>query len=197
MKIKNVLLPVAALVLFSCNTDKNKVTETVTNDSVSTTEQTSVTDSLATETDENLALRVKDYLNNSFLTKEDAKTIAPEDKKFKLAQVDLNNDGKNEIFVHLTSSSFCGSGGCTVLLLQNDLKPITKFTVTTPPFWVESKVENGWKVLSVQDKDGWKTLTFNNGTYPSNPSLLDASKEPNKAEATEVLSDTNTKEYTF
>ncbi|MDY3337692.1 hypothetical protein PG279_00685 [Riemerella anatipestifer] len=196
MKIKNVLLPVAALVLFSCNTDKNKVTETPSNDSISTV-KTPVADSLSTETNEALALRVKDYLNNSFLTKEDAKTIAPEDKKFKLAQVDLNNDGKNEIFVHLTSSSFCGSGGCTVLLLQNDLKPITKFTVTTPPFWVESKVENGWKVLSVQDKDGWKTLTFNNGTYPSNPSLLDASKEPNKAEATKVLSETNTEVYTF
>ncbi|MRM84171.1 hypothetical protein [Riemerella anatipestifer] len=196
MKIKNVLLPVAALVLFSCNTDKNKVTETPANDSISTVE-TPVADSLTTETNEALALRVKDYLNNSFLTKEDAKTITPEDKKFKLAQVDLNNDGKNEIFVHLTSSYFCGSGGCTVLLLQNDLKPITTFTVTTPPFWVQSKEENGWKVLSVQDREGWKTLTFSNGTYPSNPSLLDASKEPNKAEATEVLSETNTEVYTF
>ncbi|UZX28279.1 hypothetical protein [Riemerella anatipestifer] len=197
MKIKNVLLPVAALVLFSCNTDKNKVTETATNDSVSTTEQISVTDSLATETDENLALRVKNYLNKSFLTKEDAKVITPEDKKFSLAQVDLNNDGKNEVFVYLNSSYFCGSSGCTVLLLQNDLKPITTFTVTRPPFWVQSKEENGWKVLSVQDRKGWKTLTFNNGTYPSNPSLLDVSQEPNKVEATEVLSETNTKEYTF
>ncbi|MCD5969522.1 hypothetical protein LPQ39_09610, partial [Riemerella anatipestifer] len=84
-----------------------------------------------------------------------------------------------------------------VLLLQNDLKPITTFTVTRPPFWVQSKEENGWKVLSVQDREGWKTLTFNNGTYPSNPSLLDVSQEPNKVEATEVLSETNTKEYTF
>ncbi|MDY3547570.1 hypothetical protein PG291_03025 [Riemerella anatipestifer] len=196
MKIKNVLLPVAAMLLFSCNTDKNKVTETSANDSISKVE-TSTTDSLATETNEALALRVKDYLNNSFLTKEDANAIMPEDKKFSLAQIDLNNDGKNEVFVYLNSPYFCGSGGCTVLLLQNDLKPITTFTVTRPPFWVQTKEENGWKVLSVEDASGWKTLTFNNGTYPTNPSSLETSKEPNKADATEILGEANAEVYTF
>jgi len=49
---------------------------------------------------------------------------------------------------------------------------ITKFTVTRAPIFVESTKENGWALLLVRDSGVFKELKFNDGTYPSNPSVL-------------------------
>ena len=49
---------------------------------------------------------------------------------------------------------------------------ITKFTVTRAPIFVESTKVNGWSVLLVKDAGILKELTFENGSYPSNPSVL-------------------------
>ena len=70
------------------------------------------------------------------------------------------------------SSYFCGSGGCTFLLLDKYAEVITKFTVTRAPIFVESTKVNGWSVLLVRDAGVLKELTFENGSYPSNPSVL-------------------------
>ena len=40
--------------------------------------------------------------------------------RFVAAFVDLNGDGRPEAVVRLTSSHWCGSGGCTTLVLERD-----------------------------------------------------------------------------
>lgn len=147
--------------------------------------------------EDSLALKVKDYITSQYLKPEDLKVIEPSERKFNLYQIDLNNDGKNELFINFFTPYFCGSGGCSLVLLNSDLKLINKFTVTRTPITIDSKTKNGWKVLWIQDGSIWKTLTNNNGKYPSNPSLADPTKDVPETNATELFGSKTTKAYSF
>jgi hypothetical protein len=64
------------------------------------------------------------------------------------AFVDLNGDGGPEAVVYLTGNEWCGSGGCTTLILVRDgdsWRLMTKVTVTRPPIRVLATKSNGWQ----------------------------------------------------
>lgn len=126
-------------------------------------------------TDEQTAANLKNFLINDFL-KDDISFLQPNDRKFQFYKIDLNQDGNDEIFVRFMSPYFCGTGGCTFLLLDKYGEIITKFTVTRAPIFVEPSAKNGWSLLLVKDAGVFKELIFDNGSYPSNPSML--SKAP-------------------
>lgn len=126
-------------------------------------------------TDEAIANKIKHYLTTDYL-KNDIEFMSKEDRKFQFQTVDLNNDGQQELFINFITPYFCGSGGCTLLLLDHDWKTITRFTVTSTPIMIEHNKEQKWSVLMVNDDGVWKDLVFKNGKYPGNPSLLSKSK---------------------
>lgn len=97
-------------------------------------------------------------------------------KKFQLFEYDLNDDGIKEIFVALNGPYFCGSGGCSFLLLDATGKLITSFTVTEAPFVVLPEKKNGYHNLMVYSDKAWRVLSFDGKKYPSNPSV--APKSP-------------------
>lgn len=70
---------------------------------------------------------------------------------------DLNDDGSPEAIVHLVSNGWCGSGGCTTLILTQDGKAwriVKKITVSRPPIRVLSNVSNGWHDIGVWTQGG-------------------------------------------
>ena len=169
-------LSLILLVLFSCKT------ETVKNTDPNTIEknQRQKADSLKLSklnfspksTSDHTAAILKNSLTEEYL-KDDISFLNENDRKFQFYEIDLNNDGKEEIFVRFMGPYFCGSGGCTFLLLDHHKKVITKFTVTRAPIYVENTKVNGWSVLLVKDSDVFKELVFKNGSYPSNPTVLE------------------------
>ena len=142
--------------------------DTITKDEIPEKE---ATEFVPQSTDEQTANNLKNFLVNDFL-KDDISFLEPKDRKFQFYKIDLNDDGNEEIFVRFVGSYFCGSGGCTFLLLDKYGEVITKFTVTRAPIFVESTKVNGWSVLLVKDAGVFKELTFENGSYPSNSSVL-------------------------
>lgn len=118
------------------------------------------------QTANNLMVFLKNYTGEDYLSLRDI------DKQFQFYKKDLNEDGNDEIFVRLMGPYFCGSGGCTFLLLDKYGEIITKFTVTRAPIFIEPSKVNGWSLLLVKDSGVFKELVFENGTYPSNPSVL-------------------------
>ena len=149
--------------------------------------------------DEDLANNLRNFLINDYL-KKDISGMDKKDRKFQFYKVALNADGIDEIFVRFLTPYFCGTGGCTFLLLDKYGEIITKFTVMRAPIFIESTKENGWSLLLVKDAGVFKELTYKNGTYPSNPSML--SKAPYDAPSghAEVLFDKdfgNAKTYEF
>jgi hypothetical protein len=155
---------------------ENKTTEAPKNQKKeSITAKKSLLDYAEGTTDEAIANKIKLYLTNDYL-KNDLEFMSKEDRKFQFQTVDLNNDGQQELFINFISSYFCGTGGCTLLLLDHDWRTITRFTVTSTPIMIEPNKEKKWAILAVKDNGVWKDLQYKNGKYPGNPSLLPKSK---------------------
>jgi hypothetical protein len=105
------------------------------------------------------------------ILKENYKFISKENRRFIFFETDLNNDGSNEIFVGFNGMDFCGTGGCTALLLTADGKLIDYFTVADYPFIIYNEKTKGWKNLVVRSNHADRLLTWTGSKYPSNPSL--------------------------
>ena len=108
---------------------------------------------------------------------------------------DLNEDGKLEAIVRL-SEGWCGSGGCTTLILKQDgssWKMVTKITNTRLPIRVLSTSSHGWHNIGILVAGGGITngyeaeLLFNGKTYPKNPTVPPARKLKGKPTGKVVL----------
>lgn len=119
----------------------------------------------------NAASHLAAFLRKYYQEDLDKNLLDSNSKKFTYSEYDLNQDGKMETFIGLTGSYFCGSGGCTALLLDNNGKLLTRFTVARYPFTISSLSTNSWKDLLVESAGKQHVLKFNGKTYPSNPSV--------------------------
>jgi hypothetical protein len=116
---------------------------------------------------------------------------------------DLKDDGRAQVIVYLLSPDWCGSGGCSVLILApagESYKIVTRTTITRPPIRVLSTKTNGWHDLGVGVGGGGilrgyeARLRFNGKKYPSNPTVPPAQRLQKNAEGKVVISD-DTKSY--
>jgi hypothetical protein len=90
---------------------------------------------------------------------------------------DLNGDGKPEALVYLVGGEWCGSGGCTLFILQKDggsWKVVSSVSITYPPVEVLSTLSSGWQDLNVHvggggARPGVVTLRFNGKSYRKSP----------------------------
>jgi hypothetical protein len=94
--------------------------------------------------------------------------------RIQYAFADLAGDGKREAIVYITGSDWCGSGGCTLLVLvpsARSWKVISSISITRPPIRILSSQSNGWHSLAVRVQGGgiqpgYKAdLRFNGESY--------------------------------
>jgi hypothetical protein len=95
----------------------------------------------------------------------------------------LDGRGSPEAIVLLTGRQFCGSGGCTLVVLQPEgegWRLVSKTTLVHPPVRVLHTRHNGWATLSVQVGGGGivpgytALLPFQGSGYPANPTVSPA-----------------------
>jgi len=98
--------------------------------------------------------------------------IQENSRKFIFFEYDLNEDGKKEIFVGLTGGYFCGSGGCTQLILDDQGNVISTFSVSDYPVIIDNNKTNGWKDLIIYSGSKNRIVKFDGKKYPPNPSVL-------------------------
>ncbi|NIF06316.1 hypothetical protein F3J23_12790 [Chryseobacterium sp. Tr-659] len=172
----------SALVLSACKKEEKKAADK-TADRLTASPEGNAPDSvnLAAEepafqpetADETTAEKLKLYLRDYL--KADLPSLEASDRKFSFYAIDLNNDKKDEYFISLSGRGFCGSGGCTFLLLDNNLKLINRFTVMRGPVFRSSSVTDGWNDLILKGSNNkyihlkWDAKA---GKYPSNPSVV-------------------------
>ena len=119
------------------------------------------------------------------------------------ASVDLNDDGKNEYIVGLVGTSFCGSGGCTMLVLNNAFKQTSAFTVVDYPIYIgapaSKEVTKKYSNLYAYSKGkGYVMLSWNGTKYgPSNASTAPKVSDDIKTGKVPFLEMPNAKVYTF
>jgi hypothetical protein len=102
-------------------------------------------------------------------------TTPANDRNFIYNAVDLNDDGKNEYLVGLTGSTFCGSAGCNMLVLNNKFGLNTKMTIVQFPVYVgppaSKEVTKGYSNIYVSTKGvGYVKMAWSGSKYPTNPS---------------------------
>ena len=101
------------------------------------------------------------------------------------AFVDLNGDGHLDAIVLLVGAPYCGTGGCTMLVLRNDSRSfrfVSRSTVTRAPILVLNRRSTGWlsiavtiRVDSVAPKgavtigSAQAELRYDGKSYPLNP----------------------------
>mgnify|MGYP000099895347 CR=1 FL=1 len=145
-----------------------------------------------------LAENIKKVITTKYLKPEDLKVIDSAECKFSYQEIDLNNDGKKEVLINFFTPYFCGSGGCSLALLDSDLNIVNRFTVTEIPLFISPDTKNGWKVIYTKSRGQWKALEYENGKYPSNPSVVKDSKAEPDAKSISIFRDQNqSKIYNF
>lgn len=98
---------------------------------------------------------------------------------YEVEYVDLNDNGRDDALVLLTSQNWCGSGGCTLLVFEGSTQGfefVSRSTVVNKPIVVSETRTSGWRDLIVTiggggGSSGQVALKFNGETYPVNPSM--------------------------
>ncbi|RKD33341.1 hypothetical protein [Lacrimispora algidixylanolytica] len=90
--------------------------------------------------------------------------------------IDLNDDGKNEIFAMVTGPYTSGTGGSSALLLSENggkLHITQEFTLVNEPIIVSDTLDNGYHDLIIpyysDNKTQYSVLKYNHQAYPNVP----------------------------
>lgn len=138
--------------------------------------------------------RLESFLG-TYLWREHRENDPPIRLTYLVAATDLNGDDVDELLVYL--SSFCGSGGCALLILTprgNSYRVITRATIVRFPIRVLDTRSNGWRNLAVRVQGGGilegyeAELRYDGVSYPSNPSMPPARRLQGRASG-EILFD--------
>jgi hypothetical protein len=187
MKSK-IIMAYMILGIISCqNKDKpeSNIIQTIAEDTLSKTVAGTADVSEAPAKDDKAVELIRKELK--VLLEKDLPALKKEDRFFYYEAFDLNNDEKNEYFVGFSNSYFCGSGGCSGYILNNDGSVINKFTVTDFPIYVITSSSEKFYDLIVVSGGKFHLLKLKNGKYPSNPSIQEIVKEEATRESTKVL----------
>jgi hypothetical protein len=98
------------------------------------------------------------------------------------ACVDLNGDGSNDALLLLQGPSWCGTGGCTLLVfkgLRDGFRFVSATSLIRGPLLVSTGKTKGWRDLIVEVSGGGMApkkvaLKYNGRKYSPNPSVLPA-----------------------
>lgn len=102
---------------------------------------------------------------------------------YRRADADLNGDGRKEVFAYITDPDYCGSGGCTLLILsprEHGYRVVMRSTVTQLPIRLLATSTHGWRDIGVGVSGGGivrsyeARLRFNGHRYPDNPTVAPA-----------------------
>lgn len=120
----------------------------------------------------------------AFLTKYvDDRGVARAQTRYAAAFIHLHRSGDPQVVVYLSGEAWCGSGGCTTLVLSKRAgayQVISKTTITNLPIRVLDVESHGWRELGVVVRGGGiqpgyeAALAFDGVRYPLNPSVIPA-----------------------
>jgi hypothetical protein len=122
--------------------------------------------------------------------------------RYSAAFVDLRDEGDQEVIVYLSSDGWCGTGGCTLLILAPEgtsYRVVTKVPATDLPIRIFATKSNGWKNIGVVKRMGAvqpareAVLSFDGRTYRTNrtnPSVHRSHPSDRNVQGTIVMAET-------
>lgn len=104
-----------------------------------------------------------------------------EDLQVRTEWADVTGDGVDDALVYLESATWCGSGGCTLLVFEaitgeDDIaelgafRPAAEISLMHGSVQIATTTTNGWSDLIVEGDAGARVaLRFDGETYPASP----------------------------
>lgn len=83
--------------------------------------------------------------------------------RYVYGRVDLNGDGKDEVFVYLLGSIFCGTGGCNLMLFtetDDGYTLVNDFPISRLPVIVSASKTDGWNDIIRLESGGGAPPTY-------------------------------------
>jgi len=116
-------------------------------------------------------------------------------------KVDLNEDGKPEIFAYLVGSPVCGTGGCSAVIFKQENEQYTvlsKFTLVNNPVIISNSKTKGYRDIIMYVSGGGiesfsALIRYDGTTYPSNPSIQPKVMPGTKVNGIAIIADDITK----
>ncbi|MFH7014219.1 hypothetical protein ACHRV5_20375 [Flavobacterium sp. FlaQc-52] len=184
-----ILMACAILVLYSCQNKekpaKENIVKTIAEDTLTKTATGSADVGDVPDKDDKAVEMIRKQL--LILLKDDLKAMAKDDRFFYYEAFDLNNDKKNEYFVGFSNPYFCGSGGCSGYILNNDGSVLNSFTVTDFPILTAATSSEKFQDLIVNSGSAVHLVKMKNGKYPSNPSVQEVWKGKTPENSPKIL----------
>ncbi|KLT68911.1 hypothetical protein [Flavobacterium sp. ABG] len=184
-----ILMACAILALYSCQNKekpaKENIVKTIAEDTLTKTATGSADVGDVPDKDDKAVEMIRKQL--LILLKDDLKAMAKDDRFFYYEAFDLNNDKKNEYFVGFSNPYFCGSGGCSGYILNNDGSVLNSFTVTNFPILTAATSSEKFQDLIVNSGSGVHLVKMKNGKYPSNPSVQEVWKGKTPQNSPKIL----------
>jgi hypothetical protein len=187
-----IAITITILILYSCQnksdqdkTKSNNIIKTIAEDTLSkTVAGTADLSNVPVKDDKTVKLIQKEL---QVLLKKDLPAMSKEDRYFYYEAFDLNNDKKNEYLIGFSNSYFCGSGGCSGYILNNDGSLINSFTITDFPIHITTATTENFYDLIIESGGKLHQIKMKNGKYPSNPSVQEKWKGEVPEDAATVL----------
>ena len=88
--------------------------------------------------------------------------------RYLVSRIDINGDGRREVFVYMLGSIFCGSGGCNLLLFtetDSGLSLVNNFPISRTPVIVSPEKSEGWSDLIRPESGGGAPPSFVRHTF--------------------------------
>ncbi|MEO7976726.1 hypothetical protein [Flavobacterium sp.] len=171
--MKNAFLIAFAVLMFCGCQNKEKtqsnIIKTIAEDTLSKTAAGTADVSNAPAKDDKTVGLIRKQLN--VLLKKDLPVMTKENRFFYYEAFDLNNDKKDEYFIGFSNSYFCGSGGCSGYILNNDGSVINSFTITDFPIYITTSSTEKFYDLIFENGGKFYIVKMKDGKYPSNPSV--------------------------
>ncbi len=95
-------------------------------------------------------------------------------------RVDLNADGRDEVFVFVMGSIFCGTGGCNLMLFsenQGRYTLVNNFPISRPPVILSPEKTRGWNDLIRVESGGGAAPTYVRHTFDGK-TYIEAERTP-------------------
>jgi hypothetical protein len=112
--------------------------------------------------------------------------------------IDLNGDSTQDAIVVFSSSYWCGTGGCTMLVFEGKkdqtFRLVSESSLVRPPITVAETSTNGWRDLILTVSGGGMpaktvSLKFDGKQYPLNPSDQPALPQSSLPQGTALFPD--------